>query len=161
MRDELTGVERLGLLVATCARVGHVPVAPGTAGSAVGVLLYLALRAAGPVAELGAIALVAVAGVWAAHIAEHVFERTDPGPVVIDEVLGVLITLCWLPVTAWGIAVGFVVFRLMDVVKPWPAARFESLPGGYGVMADDAMAGVYGHLVLRALLVVSPAGWLS
>jgi phosphatidylglycerophosphatase A len=59
-----------------------------------------------------------------------------------------------------GALVGFVVFRVLDVVKPWPSARFESLPGGWGVMADDGMAAVYGHLIMRGLIVVAPAGWL-
>ena len=56
--------------------------------------------------------------------------------------------------------VGFLVFRILDVVKPWPAARFESLHGGLGVMADDAMAGIYGHLLMRLLILLAPAGWL-
>jgi phosphatidylglycerophosphatase A len=56
--------------------------------------------------------------------------------------------------------VGFLVFRLLDVYKPWPAARFEGLPGGLGVMADDGMAAVYGNLVMRLLILVAPAGWL-
>jgi phosphatidylglycerophosphatase A len=71
-----------------------------------------------------------------------------------------LITLAFLPVNAGGALAGFVLFRLFDVIKPWPANRFEVLPGGLGVMADDAMAAVYAHLGLRLLMVVAPAGWL-
>jgi phosphatidylglycerophosphatase A len=80
---------------------------------------------------------------------------------VIDEVLGMLITLWLLPVTGLGSFLGFLVFRLLDVIKPWPAARLEALHGGLGVMADDAMAGIYGHLLMRGLLAVTPAGWLA
>ena len=152
---------KLGLFLATCGYVGYVPVAPGTAGSLVGVAVFYGLRAfGGPVAEAAAIVILFAAGVWASGVAERHWQRTDPGPVVIDEVVGTLITLLWLPLTGLGVFVGFLVFRVLDVVKPWPAARFESLHGGLGVMADDAMAGVYGHLLLRVLIALAPAGWL-
>jgi phosphatidylglycerophosphatase A len=153
---------QLGLFLATCGYVGHVPVAPGTAGSAVGVALFYALRSTQvPWAEHLAIALVFAAGVWASNVAEAHWRRTDPGPVVIDEVLGMLITLWLLPVTGVGVLLGFLVFRALDVIKPPPAARFEALHGGLGVMADDAMAGIYGNLVMRVLLALAPAGWLA
>lgn len=152
----------IGLFLATCAYVGHVPVAPGTAGSAVGVAVFYALRALGlPLAELAAVVVIFAVGVWASGVAERHWQRTDPGPVVIDEVVGVLLTLLWLPLSGFGVFVGFLTFRVLDVVKPWPAARFESLHGGLGVMADDAMAGVYSHLVMRLLIALAPAGWLA
>jgi phosphatidylglycerophosphatase A len=72
-----------------------------------------------------------------------------------------LITLALLPVTVTGAIVGFLLFRLFDVIKPWPANRLEALHGGLGVMADDAMAAVYGNVAMRILLVVAPAGWLA
>ena len=141
--------------------MGHVPVAPGTAGSLVGVVVFYVLRAfGGPFAEVAAILILFTAGVWAGSVAERHWKRTDPGPVVIDEVVGMLITLCWLPLTGLGVFVGFVVFRVLDVWKPWPAARFESLHGGLGVMADDAMVAIYGHLLMRVLIAAAPAGWL-
>ena len=79
---------------------------------------------------------------------------------MLDEVVGMLITLALLPVNLTGAIVGFLVFRVLDVVKPWPSGRFERLPGGLGVMADDGMAAVYGNLVMRILMAVAPAGWL-
>ncbi len=155
-------MKNLGLFLATCAYVGHVPVAPGTAGSLVGVAVFYALRTfGGTMAEGAAIVIIFLVGVWASGVAERHWQRTDPGPVVIDEVVGTLITLLWLPLTGPGVVVGFLVFRVLDVVKPWPAARFESLHGGLGVMADDAMAGVYGHLVMRVLIALAPTGWLT
>ena len=84
---------------------------------------------------------------------------TDPGPIVIDEVLGMLITLAWLPLSLTGVLVGFVLFRLYDVVKPYPARRFEDAPGGWGIMLDDAMAGVYGQVTMRLLVWALPA-WM-
>jgi len=155
-------MHRLGLLLATCGYIGYVPFAPGTFGSAVGLAVFYAVRATGSVGvELAAIVAVFAIGIWSATVAEHHFGGIDPGPVVIDEVVGILITLALLPVNIWGALVGFVVFRILDVVKPWPAARFETLPGGLGVMADDGMAAIYGNLVMRGLLLVAPAGWLA
>ena len=155
-------MHRLGLLLATCGYIGYVPFAPGTFGSAVGLAVFYAVRATGSVGvELAAIVAVFAIGIWSATVAERHFGGIDPGPVVIDEVVGILITLALLPVNIWGALVGFVVFRILDVIKPWPAARFETLPGGLGVMADDGMAAVYGNLVMRGLLAVAPAGWLA
>ena len=154
--------QRLGLFVATCGYLGYVPVAPGTFGSAVGLLLFLAVRASGSVAiELAAIALLFAIGVWSGTVAEHHFGGVDPGPVVLDEVVGMLITLALLPVNTSGAIVGFFVFRALDVIKPWPSAQFEKLPGGLGVMADDGMAAVYGNVIMRGLIAILPPGWVT
>ena len=152
---------RLGVFVATCGYLGYVPVAPGTFGSAAGLAVFLAVRSTGSTAvELAAIVLLFAIGVWSGTVAEHHFGGVDPGPVVMDEVVGMLITLALLPVNATGAFVGFLVFRVFDVIKPWPAGGFEKLPGGLGVMADDGMAAIYGNLVMRGLIWVAPAGWL-
>ena len=155
-------VSRIGLFVATCGYLGYVPIAPGTFGSAAGLLVFFAVRSTGSVAvELATIVALFAAGVWSGTVAEHHFGGIDPGPVVLDEVVGMLITLLLLEVTITGAIVGFLVFRVLDVVKPWPSAGFEKLPGGLGVMADDGMAALYGNLVMRGLILVSPAGWLA
>ena len=152
---------RLGLFVATCGYVGYVPIAPGTFGSAVGLALFALIRWSGSIAiELGVIALLLVLGVWSGNLAERHFGRVDPGPVILDEVAGMLITLALIPVNLSGAIVAFLIFRLLDVVKPWPANRLEALPGGLGMMADDAMAAVYGNVAMRLLIAVLPAGWL-
>jgi phosphatidylglycerophosphatase A len=154
-------MRRLALLIATCGSIGFVPVAPGTAGSAAGVALFY-LVSAFDVAWAEPVVIVALfaAGVWAASSAEQQLGGTDPGPVVIDEVVGMLITLAWIPVTPLGALVGFLIFRVLDVVKPWPSRQLESLHGGLGIMADDAMAAVYGHLLMRGLVFVAPVGWV-
>jgi phosphatidylglycerophosphatase A len=150
-------MHRLGLFVATCGYLGYVPVAPGTFGSALGLAVFFAVRSSGSVAlEIGVVVLVFVVGLWCGTIAEHHFGGVDPGPVVLDEVLGMLITLALLPVNTTGAIVGFIVFRVLDVLKPWPSAQFERLPGGLGVMADDAMAAIYGNLVMRGLIALMP-----
>jgi phosphatidylglycerophosphatase A len=155
-------MQRLGLFIATCGYVGYAPIAPGTFGSAAGLVVFYGVRSLGsPLVELATIAVVFALGVWSATIAERHFNGTDPGPVVIDEVLGMLVTLALLNVTFAGAVVGFLVFRVLDVIKPWPSAGFERLPGGLGVMADDGMAAVYANLIMRGLLMIAPAGWLS
>jgi phosphatidylglycerophosphatase A len=157
-----TLMHRVGLFVATCGYLGYAPVAPGTFGSAAGLAVFYAVRSADSVAiELTVIALLFAVGIWSGTIAEHHFGGIDPGPVVMDEVVGMLITLALLPVNVTGAIIGFLVFRVLDVVKPWPSAGFEKLPGGLGVMADDGMAAVYGNLVMRGLMAVAPAGWLA
>ena len=152
---------RLGLFVATCGYIGYVPIAPGTFGSAAGLVVFAAVRWSGSTSlELAVIVFLLAIGVWSASVAERHFGAVDPGPVVVDEVAGMLITLALIPVSVTGAIVGFFLFRVLDVIKPWPANRMEALPGGLGVMADDAMAAVYGNIIMRLLIVMAPAGWL-
>lgn len=152
-------MDRLGLFIATCGYLGYAPVAPGTFGSAAGLVVFYAVRSTGSSGvELAAIVILFAVGVWSATVAEHHFGDVDPAPVVLDEVVGMLVTLAFLPVGVTGAIVGFVIFRVLDIVKPWPSARFERLPGGLGVMADDGMAAVYGNLAMRGLIAVMP-GW--
>lgn len=154
-------MDRLGVLCATCVYLGYVPIAPGTFGSALGLVLFWAIRTTGSAGiEAAAMAVVCVVGVWSGTVAERHFRGVDPGPVVIDEVFGMLVTLAFLPVNMTGAIVGFFVFRLLDIVKPWPARRFEALHGGLGIMADDGMAAIYGNLLMRALVTLAP-GWLA
>lgn len=148
----------LALALATSLGVGYVPVAPGTFGSLVGLLLW-ALLPANPTIQFVVIVVLFVAGSWSAGVAERHFKSTDPAPVVLDEVMGMLITLWLVPVSWIGAGIGFFCFRLLDVVKPYPANRFEDLHGGMGVMADDGMAAIYANLLLRACLFA--AAWLG
>lgn len=149
----------LALAIATTFGVGYAPFAPGTFGSAAGLLLW-AMLPASVGAQLAAVIAVFVAGTWAAELTERRMGATDPGIVVVDEVLGMVVTLALVPVGWPGAIVGFVLFRAFDVIKPYPANRLERLHGGFGIMLDDAMAGVYSNLVLRLLLAVAPAGLL-
>jgi phosphatidylglycerophosphatase A len=148
----------LPVLVASAGGIGFVPFAPGTFGSIPGVALAIGIRAAGASwwAEGIVVALLFAAGVWAATSAETYFGRIDPGPVVIDEVVGMMITTLFLPLSWTGWVVGFLVFRACDVVKPFPAGRAERLPGGLGVMCDDVLAGVWGYVIMRGLLWAFP-----
>ncbi|HQZ38994.1 MAG TPA: phosphatidylglycerophosphatase A [Vicinamibacterales bacterium] len=153
-------MKRIVLLVSTFGYVGFFPIAPGTAGSAAALVLYAVLRWIGsPAAEFATIAVVLALGVWAGTRSEALLGGTDPGPVVIDEVLGMLITLAGMPLSLTGVLLGFVCFRIFDIVKPFPARRLEDAPGGWGIMLDDAAAGVYGQVALRLLVWVWPA-WM-
>jgi phosphatidylglycerophosphatase A len=150
-------VTRLAVFVATVGYCGYFPFAPGTVGSAAGLVVYLLVWwSQSPLVEVGLIVGLFAAGVWAGTTAERYFGGIDPGPIVLDEVVGMLITLAFIPVGVSGAIAGFFLFRLFDVLKPFPARRLESLHGGLGVMADDAMAAVYANLSLRALLWIMP-----
>ena len=107
----------LALAIATSLGAGYVPIAPGTVGSAVGLILW-ALLPAGALVQIASIVALFVAGSWAATVAETHFQRTDPGQVVIDEVMGMLITLALIPVGWWGAGVGFLLFRLGYIPAP-------------------------------------------
>jgi phosphatidylglycerophosphatase A len=150
-------MNRLALLVATGGYVGYVPIAPGTFGSALGLGLLWGMRTVGNgYLEVLVIVLVLALGVWSGTVAERHAGRTDPGIVVIDEVAGMLMTMMLIPLTAISTLGGFLVFRALDILKPWPARRLEGLPGGFGIMADDAMVAVYGNLVMHGLRAVAP-----
>jgi phosphatidylglycerophosphatase A len=154
-------VTRLAVFVATVGYSGYFPVAPGTVGSAVGLVFYLLVWwSQSVVVEVGLIVVLFFVGIWAGTTAERYFGGIDPGPIVIDEVVGMLITLAFIPVGLSGALVGFFMFRVFDVIKPYPAGRLERLHGGLGVMADDAMAAVYANLSLRAVLWAMP-GWVA
>ncbi|MGE0449120.1 MAG: phosphatidylglycerophosphatase A [Vicinamibacterales bacterium] len=148
----------LALALSTALGVGYVPFAPGTFGSAVGLLVWWLLPKTAA-AQLTAVAVTFALGAWSGSVAEKHFNRTDPGPVVIDEVLGMLVTLLFNPVGWQGAAIGFLWFRLADIIKPYPANRLEALHGGLGIMADDGMAAVYSNLALRATILVFAGVW--
>lgn len=149
-------MKTLGVLVATAGGAGYAPFAPGTFGSIVGVAVYWLVRSQPVAVQAGALLAIAIVGVWAGDIAVRHFGRDDPSQVVIDEVAGQLLTLLATGATGWGILVGFIAFRALDIWKPWPARSLERLHGGGGIMADDLMAGVYGQLVIRLIQYARP-----
>ncbi|HEX7942491.1 MAG TPA: phosphatidylglycerophosphatase A [Gemmatimonadaceae bacterium] len=147
-------MNRLAIALATALGVGYAPIAPGTFGSAAGLVLWWLLPVS-PVVQLAAIVVVFAIGSWSGSVAERHFNRTDPGHVVLDEVLGMQITLFLNPVGWLGALVGFFLFRVADIIKPYPANKLEALHGGVGIMADDAMAAVYSNVALHVILIVA------
>ncbi|MGD9903890.1 MAG: phosphatidylglycerophosphatase A [Vicinamibacterales bacterium] len=155
-------MRRLATAIATAGYVGWFPVAPGTVGSIVGLAWWAAVRFAGsgPVGELIGVAALLVVGAWSATETERALGTTDPGPVVIDEVMGMALTLVAAPLS-WPVAIlGFGLFRVFDIVKPPPARALERLHGGWGIMADDVAAGVYAWAALQAAIWLLPE-WLG
>ncbi len=143
-------LDRLALGIGTAGYTGFFPVAPGTVGSLVGVGVFL-LAARGGWHGLAVVLIsILAAGTWAAGRCAVVLGTKDPSPVVIDEVAGMIISLAFLPRT-WGwMAAGFFLFRLFDVIKPWPANWADRrLEGGLGIMLDDLVAGIYTWSVLQ------------
>lgn len=127
---------------------GYSPVAPGTAGSLVGLFIYFIPRFESNYVLLPACMLVFLIGAFAAGKMEIAYGH-DPSAVTIDEVLGMWVSLLFLP-KSFLVAVGaFFVFRLLDVVKPWPARFFDRKHGGWNIMLDDVVAGIYTNLVLQ------------
>src|SRR5690606_4619174 len=139
---------------------GLSPVAPGTAGSAVAVVLWLAFvqpPVPGLPARIAVVVLAALLCTWSAHWAAQRLQRKDPGCIVSDELAGQWLALLAAPDTWPGWLAAFGLFRLFDIAKPWPVRRLERLPGGIGIVADDLAAGAWAALVQLAALALLPA----
>jgi len=133
---------------------GYCPFAPGTAGTIVGIPVYLVFSTfPWPVLLLSVTALSFLA-VYVSGEAERMFGERDPSAVVIDEIAGLQVALFLVPPSLFSVAAGFVLFRFFDVVKPFPVRACERLPGGWGIVADDLAAGLYSVLILQALIRV-------
>ena len=147
-RSPHSPLDYIALAIATFG-VGYLPLIPGTFGSMVGVAIFLLLGVWQ--LQVAFIGVIVVLGIWAAFRTERLLGMKDPGKVVVDEVAGQMISLLPLSFLADGpwfvwVIVSFNLFRFFDIFKPYPARRFEALPGGYGIMADDLVAGVYGAI---------------
>ena len=138
--------------LATGFGAGLAPRAPGTVGSLVGVLFYLAMAGLPLPLYLTAILALALVGVWLCEQAGRTLGVTDHPGIVWDEIVGVLITMTATPVGWQSVVLGFALFRLFDILKPWPVASIDrKVPGGLGVMLDDVMAGLYALACLQIL----------
>ena len=143
-------MDRLLMFIATGAGSGYLPKAPGTWGTLVGLLLWWPLAGLSLSAYLVAVAALFLVGVASAGAAEKILDRGDPGVVVIDEIVGVLIALTAAPLHPAAALVGFALFRLFDIAKPFPVGWVDRhLHGGLGIMLDDVVAGLYALLVLH------------
>ena len=138
--------------IATWFGCGLVPKAPGTMGTLGAIPLYLLVARQGQWGVAAAAVVVTGIGVWAASVVARELGKKDPQVVVVDEVAGLLVTMLPVREVSWlAVVLGFALFRLFDVFKPWPIRRFEALPGGWGIVLDDVVAGVLGAAVMAGL----------
>jgi len=150
-----TPVPWFARFIATGFYSGYSPVASGTAGSAVGVLIYAIPQFQSQLVLCAASAAGLVIGAYVSGIMERSFGE-DPSIVVIDEIVGMWISLLFLPSTIAVVLAAFLFFRAFDIIKPPPARQLERLKGGWGVMLDDAAAGVYANLAVQLLCFLFP-----
>jgi phosphatidylglycerophosphatase A len=143
---------KIALILSAWFGAGLLPLAPGTWGTLfglplVGLMSRLSVFYAG--AFLG---LFVVLAIWSSHSCREWFQEDDPSEIVIDEVAGLLLALFLLPLSGVGLFGGFLLFRVFDILKPFPIGRVEKLRGGFGIVADDLVAGLYANLCLRLIL---------
>lgn len=152
-------ISRLSVLIATCGYIGKISVAPGTFGSVPGILLYWVMAKMSGFCSFVVAALVIALAVWSAGTAEKAMGAKDPGSIVIDEIAGMAVVfagLCF----SWPLAVsGFLLFRIFDIIKPFPIGWLEkTFDGGLGIVIDDVAAGLVCRIILEVALAVVPAG---
>jgi phosphatidylglycerophosphatase A len=146
--------------LATFFSVGKFPKAPGTMGTLATIPVWYALSLTGPFVYMLVTFLLFPLGVMAAQAYENTVHTHDSKEIVIDEVVGFLITMTWLPLTWQSLVAGFVVFRFLDIVKPPPIRQLDrKVPGGFGVMVDDVAAGIIGSILLQ--FVYNHTNWLG
>ena len=140
------------LILATGFGVGYSPVAAGTLGTLIAIPVYYFLsNISSPIYEITLVGFFFLS-VWISESAEIFFGKKDDQRIVIDEIMGFLITMLWVPQTAILMVIGFFLFRFFDILKPFPIRRLEKkLKGGYGVVLDDVMAGVYANIALQVI----------
>ena len=135
--------EKVAHVVATWFGCGLSPLAPGTCGTIGALPLYYLVRRWGPPAIFVTAVFVALVGIWAGTVVSRSRRLKDPQFVVVDEAAGVLIALTIAPYTNWGVLSAVLLFRLFDIAKPFPARAAERLPGGWGIVLDDVVAGLW------------------
>lgn len=141
---------RIVSIITTFFYVGYVPFIPGTFGSLAGIGIYYLIKGS-IITYILVVSFMAVLGFVSAGQAEKVFNTKDPKYVVIDEVVGMLLSLLFLPYDLKVVIIGFFVFRLMDTLKPYPIGLIERLHGAKGIMGDDIMAGIYTNIILQVV----------
>ena len=145
------------VLLAAWGPCGYSPIAPGTVGTLGAIPLYLAFTRLPPAAYVAATAALTALAITAAARAGAYWRVVDASPIVIDEVVGYLVTMMLVPFSWQAVLAGFLAFRIFDVLKPWPASAFDRVKSGFGVVMDDVAAGVWAWValaVLRALRVL-------
>ncbi|MBW1660261.1 MAG: phosphatidylglycerophosphatase A [Deltaproteobacteria bacterium] len=145
--------EKVVVLLATGFYTGYAPVVPGTFGTLVGIPIAFFLSFLGLTSATVILIVMTLLSCWIANEAEKIYGMKDPNDIVIDEVMGYLVTVWALPFTWFTVIGGFFLFRILDILKPFPIRKVEDwIPGGTGVVMDDVLAGVYGCIILHGIL---------
>jgi phosphatidylglycerophosphatase A len=143
------------MFLATGFYIGNIPVAPGTFGSLIGLPICFALAGISLVPAVLCTLLFISFAVYIADAAEKLLKRSDPGCIVIDEIAGMMVTLIGLPFNPITVVIGFIIFRILDILKPFPIRNLDRrIPGGLGVVADDVAAGLFANLMLRIIIQI-------
>lgn len=146
---------RLNTIISSFFFLGNSPIAPGTAGTLGAIpLYYLMVTYLGDIQYMVCLLLLTVLAIKVSTNAEKIYKREDPGEVVIDEVVGFLVTMAFIAPTILNVALGFFLFRALDILKPFPCRRLEKLHGGYGIVLDDVAAGVWANILLVAINII-------
>jgi phosphatidylglycerophosphatase A len=141
------------LFLSSCFGVGLIPAAPGTFGTIAAIPLAIGLARLGLLAGVCFLALFILLAVWTSGLSAKVLQKDDPSEVVIDEMAGFLIATFLVPVSFANLCFGFFLFRLFDILKPYPIRHSEKIGKGIGIVLDDLLAGVYANLCLRFILL--------
>ena len=145
------------IFFATGGWIGHIPLAPGTFGSLVGLGVCFGLAQLSPLGSIVGSIIIVLFAIWMADEAEKLLAQKDPGKIVIDEIAGMAVTIIGIPFSVTNAAIAFLFFRIYDIAKPFPIRLLErKLRGGLGVVMDDVLAGVFANLTLRLLLLIRP-----
>jgi len=155
-------LSRLIIAMASVGYAGFSPRAPGTAGTAVGILVYLLYSPFPPLLYFLSTGAFLILACWISGHAEALLGQEDSPKIVIDEVTGYLVTMAFVPCTAFSIVGGFLFFRVLDIIKPPPANWINrEMKGGWAVVLDDVVAGVYANVLLRLAAVLYPGLFLA
>jgi len=147
-------MNRFFIFIATGFGAGFSPIVPGTMGTLVAIPIYYSVSSiSSPLYELTLVAFFFFSS-WISHQAEGYWGSKDDRRIVIDEIMGFLVTMLWVPKTLFSIVAGFILFRFFDILKPFPIRRLEGVKSGYGVVLDDVLAGIYANIVVHLLNLI-------
>lgn len=143
-------MRRLVKLTTSFFYLGHSPLMPGTLGSLAGLLIYCVVKDKLPIYAFSIIFLFAL-GILFSTEAEKIYKRKDAQMIIIDEACGMMLALFLVPYNIWLVIVGFILFRIFDILKPPPARAIEKFSGAFGVMFDDIIAAIYANFILQVI----------
>jgi phosphatidylglycerophosphatase A len=147
--------EDAAIFLATGFYIGKIPFAPGSFGSLVGLPISLALAGFLPATAILCTLFLILLAIYIADAAEKILKQNDPRCIVIDEIAGMVVSLLVLPFNLITVVIGFIIFRILDILKPFPIRNLDKrIPGGLGVVADDVAAGIIANLLLRIIIQI-------